>query len=161
MRYALITVGFLAGCGSLDVPSGTWNTTSQTFVESTCLADGQTIADLDVNPTPFLLDVNDEDDTFTLDLSSGGDTVIIECARDGNSWNCPALTYEVEFSADPPGKMVITVAMDGEFTSETTMAGNQHIKTDCEGESCVDIEDYLGYALPCDSDLTFEAEFAE
>lgn len=143
------------GSGSGGPPpepqSGVWQYNDAGFVERGC---GDQDVYRDEDGVLFEL-TYDGSDAFTIGQGSAGD---FSCTLDGDEFVCPQRLTLEEPVPDTDAVLSYSVSIEGRFTSDTTMEGEQLAEIGCTGSSCALAPSVLGTELPCNYIWAFTAE---
>ncbi len=138
-----------AGPGSADPKSGVWDYEDKGIAENSCGNDVYRDPD-----TIFGL-MNNNDGTFTVDQGMSAED--FDCTLNGAAFTCPERLYGNYPIEGIDATLIYNVSIEGSFSSDTAMSGQQRADVSCEGNACGLAPQVLGVTFPCSYTVDFEA----
>lgn len=156
----------LAACGGLgdgdgddeggapaDPRSGTWSYFDGGIAMATC----ENAEELYRDPNTTFLLTNNGDGTFTVDQGAEED---FSCTVSGKGFDCPQRLFDQIDVDGADAVLTYDVAIEGTFSSDTQMSGQQTAALSCTGSACSLAPQVLGTELPCTYTVDFTAEYS-
>ncbi len=149
-RSTWILLLLAAGCGRGEGFSGTPQVGGWSMKEGAVASDTCKVSALPSGDGPFTLAFDGT--KLTIDPKDG--YPVFECAYERGAFDCPSrLRREVDLAKESggflEGTLTLNVAIQGNFTSATTLTGTEKGDVACTGSGCSAAASFYGTAFPC------------